>query len=63
MLHFVQTDDNKVMLHKFIDLFKDKGVLLDYPLPFTIMDTQKIVHYSVEALTIPLEDEKIVFSL
>ncbi|WP_203246712.1 GGDEF domain-containing protein [Sporosarcina beigongshangi] len=61
MLHFVQTDNNKEVLHQFIALLDDKEVLRDYPLTFIINDTQEIVHYSVDTSTIFLEEDKIFY--
>ena len=61
MLHFVQTADNKEVLHQFIDLLEDKDVLHNYPLTFIINDSQDVVHYSVDASTIFLGEDKVFY--
>ncbi|MEK5037965.1 GGDEF domain-containing protein [Sporosarcina sp. FSL K6-3457] len=61
MLHFFRTDDNKEVLHQFIDLLQEKITLHDYPLSFKINDTQEVIHYSVEATTILVEEEKLFY--
>lgn len=61
MLHFVQTDDNKEVLQQFIDLLQEEITLHDYPLSFKMKDSQDPIHYSVEASTILLEEEKLFY--
>ncbi|MFJ7934915.1 GGDEF domain-containing protein [Sporosarcina sp. NPDC096371] len=61
MLDFVQADENKEVLHTFIDLLQTEVTLHGYPLALQLHDNQGTLHYSVEASTVILEDEKIFY--
>ncbi|WP_318614305.1 diguanylate cyclase [Sporosarcina sp. YIM B06819] len=61
LLDFVCTDENKKVLHNFIELLQEKVTLHNYPITFLMNNTLQTIHYTVEASTISLEEEKLFY--